>query len=162
MPETKSVPDLEFMLPLLAMVPDGYFAVRPDTNEPWRFFRITRRDTKRYKNTTRIQSQGGDELYMRMIVFHDREHPIWTDPWWPQRDSLQTYLLLICADYKGALMKYAELTSHCGRCAKQLTDERSRWYGIGPECEKVMSWWIDEVDASEKGPYIEGVSDRDS
>lgn len=163
MTETAAGPDLKFLLPMLTMVPDGYFAVRPDTNEPWRFFRITRRDTKRNKNTTRIQSQASDLLYTRMIVWHDRDDYIWVDPWWHQRGKLLQYLMLIIADAQGGMMQYAQLTEHCGSCGKQLTDERSRWYGIGPECEKKSfgPGWIDAVDCSEKGPFILGVSDRE-
>lgn len=47
---------------------------------------------------------------------------------------------------------YGHELGRCCRCGKKLTDDRSRWYGIGPECEKVWPEILYELD-DEKGPF---------
>ena len=41
-------------------------------------------------------------------------------------------------------------------CGKTLTDERSRWYGIGPDCETRYEESILESD-QDRGPFVPSV-----
>jgi hypothetical protein len=45
----------------------------------------------------------------------------------------------IAADPVAAGRRFAELTTNCCWCGRQLTEESSKVYGIGPECRKDMS-----------------------
>jgi hypothetical protein len=58
-------------------------------------------------------------------------------------------------DPNGCALSYAEVLGHCCKCGKELTDPRSRWYGIGPDCEKRNANHIRLVDES-KGVFVHG------
>lgn len=154
-------PANDTLLMFLEQVPEGYFAVRHDTNEPWAFFRIARPNFGRYKGCIKIQSKHSEQLVDRWI-YYPMTHRVLQHQY---RDrDIESYVMLIVADWHGATMEYARAFNRCGCCSKELTDERSRWYGVGPECEKKPRWAfaVEDVDNSDKGPFILGVSDRDS
>jgi hypothetical protein len=44
----------------------------------------------------------------------------------------------IAKDTTGALKRYGQAIGECGHCRKQLTDQVSRQFGIGPVCRKVL------------------------
>lgn len=48
---------------------------------------------------------------------------------------------LIENDPKGAMIRYGQETSVCGRCNSPLTDPLSRELGIGPKCRTMSGWW---------------------
>jgi hypothetical protein len=114
---------------------DGRYAVAPGTagaeKDQHVFIRVSRPKTGKKKGALVIQTQHSDD-YRPFITF------------WPsgqiyvakQNDRLDQALLMVAADPFTSAMKYAELWNVCSRCGKQLTDAKSRWYGIGPECEK--------------------------
>lgn len=126
------------LVPLLENVPDGRFAVQM-TDEGHTFMRVVRPKNGTWKDCLKVQTQHGDR---------------WEDAWckWPDgkvgvfKVSVEDYINLLVCDWRGATRAYAKLKSVCSKCGKALTDERSRHYGIGPECERYWPEMITIVD----------------
>lgn len=136
-------PKQKMIAELLKGVPDGRFAVRMDESDPWKFVRISRpKDSSRshYRGATKVQTQHGPNLSEAKFVI------------WPSglistyEYSIEDILLLVVADYRGAARAFARELGRCCRCNTELTDSRSRHYGIGPECETYWPWIIEMVD----------------
>lgn len=142
---------------LLDMVPQGYFAVRPDNNEAWTFVRLSRPTFGRMKGALKFQSLHGDRLENRWVRYPSGT--LWYDEFY-KGGRIEQYLMLVIADFQGGMIRYGEQREKCGRCNAGLTDERSRWYTIGPECEKIVPWYIEAV-AERKGIFVPGVSGRE-
>lgn len=131
-PTPRSTPPKTIVpLPMLDMVKDGRYAWRPDANTKWTFVRISRPRNGRMAGCTKIQTQHGDTLTDRMSVYPSGH------VWLPVPHMIESQLIGIIVDQKQAALDYGREIGKCCRCGKKLTDERSRWYGIGPECEKV-------------------------
>jgi len=143
--QTTIVP-MEFLLKLS----DGYYAARQDANYPYSFFRISRPKSGKYKDVFKVQTQHGDDLRLMLVVWPSGQVRVYNKV--PEQD-----LLLVAVDPNGASMAYAEEIGNCMRCNKDLTDERSRFYGIGPECEKYWPHIIPLVE-ERKGPFVFGQS----
>ena len=144
--KVKSQSKLETALPLLARVPDGYYAPFLDEKFKLNFFRLSRPKRGKYMGCTKIQKVIGDRLEDIWMLWPDGTISIYSN--W------EDDILAIIVDYSGAARRYAKEKRKCCRCNTNLTDERSRKYGIGPECEKYWPWIIDEVDlelATQKG-----------
>lgn len=127
---------------LLEMVPDGYFAVQMEEGAPVTFLRVNRPKVGALKGGFKIQTQHGDILDKAFVKWPSGKVSVY-------KAGIEEDLFLLISDYHGAARLYAKLRSRCARCAKALTDERSRKYSIGPECEKYWPWMIDLVDAEE-------------
>jgi len=141
-------------LAMLHAVPDGYYATQQDSTRPLTFFRISRPKSGKYKGALKIQTQHGPDYKMALEVWPgDRLY--WTNM------AVEDDLLLVVVDPNGAGNTYSEEKKRCRRCNTELTDERSRWFGIGPECEKYWPHVIDIV-TDTKGPYKPGWEDRES
>lgn len=132
-------------IPFLMAVGDGRYAVRPDSNTPYTFFRFSRPKTGRFAGTLKIQTQHSEKYELCMAV-------------WPN-GTVSVYdfryeddLLLVCVDPNGAGIAYGQEIGACMICGKDLTDERSRYFGIGPDCETRHRHIIDLVE-SQKGPF---------
>lgn len=135
------------MVPLLENVPDGRFAVRFDEHEDWTFIRIVRPKHGDFKDCLKVQTQHGEAYQNAWCKWPDGQIGVF-------KPSLETYLNLLVCDWRGAARQYAKEKSVCARCGRDLTDERSRYYGIGPECERYwpeMITLVDEEKALEKG-----------
>lgn len=122
-------------------VPNGYYAWQPDSETPLTFLRVSRPKTGRMANCIKVQTQHGPNL----------SDPVWVA--WPSGQvsvyrsmTIEETLLGIIVDYKKAARTYANEKGNCARCNTDLTDPRSRHYGIGPECEKQWPWMIEELD----------------
>lgn len=140
---------------MFSMVPDAYFAVRPDANVPFTFVRVSTPTRGKWKGTRKVQTQHGPNLELAAARFPSGKWSIY-------RDSVLDAMLLIVTDPLGAAMTYAHEIEKCCRCNTQLTDDRSRWYGIGPDCEQVWPQVIDRVN-EERGVYVPGMNvDRES
>lgn len=133
---------------MLKAVEDGYYAVQPDSTTPHTFFRISRPKSGNYRGQIKVQTQHGPELKMCMVVRANDSVYVWDK-------SVEDQLLLVVVDQRGAAIEYAEKIGKCMRCNTELTDERSRWYGIGPECEKHWPWAVPEQ-IERKGEYVPG------
>lgn len=135
-------PKVAMIAGLIDAIPDGYFAVEEYDGGHVDFMRISRPKRNKYAGSIKIQTQHGDRLEVRAAKW-----PSGTLSIYDQR--VVRMLLLLVADYRTASMRYARKLGRCCRCNAELTDDRSRHYGIGPECEKVFPWVIEEVDANE-------------
>lgn len=132
---------------LLKAVRDGRYAFRPDANTKWSFVRISRPKNGRMKDCIKIQTQHGDDLTDRMTVYPSGH------VWLPAPHMIESVLLGIIVDQTQCAIDYGREIGRCCRCGKSLTDERSRHYGIGPECEKVWPHLIDTVDEASGGSF---------
>lgn len=138
-----SVSDSKIPVMLLDMVPEGYYAVRGDESESYTFLRLSRPTKGRFKGTTKVQTQHGNRLEVAWCV-------------WPGGQvssylyTIEDAILLMISDHQWAARTYARVLGHCCRCNADLTDDRSRHYGIGPECEKYWPWMIVIVDAEDE------------
>lgn len=135
---------------LISMVPDGYFAVREQEGAPITFLKISRPKRGNFRDGIKISSQHGPSLEVRWVLWPSGRVSVYR---WPGHE-IEDDLLILMADWKSATRLYAEKKKKCGRCNTDLTDPRSRFYLIGPECEKHWPWWIDDV-AAERGGYWE-------
>lgn len=141
----------DMIVALIDTVPDGYFAVRRQEGDRIHFLRIKRPVHGKMRGALKVQSQHGPALENRWVKWPSGH--ISNYRW---EYDIEDLILLLMADWRGATMLYAEKIGKCGRCNAALTDPRSRFYGIGPECETKhgWGWWIDEV-AEKKGGYWE-------
>lgn len=117
---------------MIRRIPEGYFATAPaGENGHHDFLRIKTQQGKRshWNGALTVQTLHGDK---------------WSDPaiaFWPSerisvyREPVIEMVMLILQDYKTAGLRYAIMLEKCMRCGKQLTDDRSRHYLVGPECE---------------------------
>lgn len=131
---------------MIDLVPDGYFAVTPDATVAPTFLRLSTPRTGKYKGSRKVQTQHGPRLEVEAYF------PTW-GTMRVYRQTILDHLLLLVADYQGSALRYSSIIGKCCRCNAALTDERSRYYGIGPECEKIWEWVIPRVE-SVKGPYV--------
>lgn len=140
-------PRLDLLNGLLEGVRDGYYAVQSDDSDPLTFLRVSRPKSGQFEGSVKIQTQHSEELKLAACK--------WKSGYWSvYRKSVIDRLLILVLDPTKAGMKYAQELGHCLRCNKELTDERSRFYGIGPECEKVLPNHINWVNEQHNGlPY---------
>ena len=150
--EVKATTKSDVVKAMLAMVPEGYFAVRQYDGAPITFMRLARPSHGKFRGCTKVSSQHGPALEVRWAQWPSGHVSVYR---WPGHD-IEEDLLMLIADWKSATRLYADKIKKCGRCNAKLTDPRSRFYLIGPECEKKpgWTWWIDEV-ADERGGHWE-------
>lgn len=127
------------MVPLLERVPDGRYAVQMDENDAPTFLRVVRPKNGQWKDCLKVQTQHAERYEEAWVKWSDGQIGVF-------KVSVEDYIDLLVCDYRGAARRYAKIKQRCARCNIELTDERSRHYGIGPECEKYWSWMITQVD----------------
>lgn len=130
----------------------GRFAVSTDGSNRLDFVRVMHIKAKpgkyvRYAGFMKIQTQHGDMLKDRAVVSPKGEVVITSNSM--DATKLTAILMGIIIDQRAANIKYGREKGMCCRCGKTLTDERSRYYGIGPECEKSWPEIVDEVNENE-------------
>lgn len=128
-------------VPLLEMVPHGYYATQLEEDADVTFLRVKKPTMWDERKGIKliVQTQHGERLEDAFVVYNDGRVDV-------LKVSVEEAINLLISDQYGAARRYAKLISRCCRCNKELTDDRSRKYGIGPECEKHMRWMIDLVD----------------
>lgn len=138
---------------LIKKVPDGYFCTQMDGNAKMNFVRISRPKVgkKTWGGAIKIQTQHGPRLEVAAAVWPSGSFSIY------DQDILDILMLLV-SDYRSCALRYAKELNHCCRCNLELTDERSRHYGIGPICDKIWTWVIDLVDDQNDGKSFEELS----
>lgn len=139
-----AVPKTKVPVELLNFVPEGYYAVQLDSESPLTFLRLIRPKRGKFAGTTKVQTQHGPNLDLAFVVWPDNRVSVY-------KASSEESILLMISDYQGSARRYAQKIGKCCRCNAPLTDERSRHYGIGPECEQHWPWMIvlvDEEDAA--------------
>lgn len=132
-------PKLDMFKMLLPQVPDGRYAVREDDTQPYTFIRLKRHTHGKLNGCVTIQTQHSEKLMRAGIQWRNG---LWTfeKPW------IVDKMLVVCVDPEIAGDAYARELGRCRICGKELTDERSRWYGIGPDCETRHQGVIERVD----------------
>lgn len=129
---------------------EGRYAVRPDHNTPFRFVRVTRPKTGRKKGALVLQTQHSENYKDCVIVWPSGRVSVFDN----RIDSL---LLLVVVDPVTAALNYGRELNRCSRCGRELTDGRSIYYGIGPECEQSYPDLINLVDNT-LGVYVPGAT----
>lgn len=135
---------------LLIGLRDGYYAARVDSTHAYTFFRVSRPKSGRYAGAIKIQTQHGPDYKLALVRWEEDRVSVYN---WTIEDAL----LVACIQQVNCAIAYAEEIGKCCRCNTELTDERSRWYGIGPECEKHWPEIIPEV-GERRGHYEVGMS----
>lgn len=134
---------LEKMSPLFQTVPDGYYAVETGDGRSLKFVRIsTYRKGHPREGSRKLQTIHGPNLEDAACIWKSGKVSVWNH-------DIVELSLLILSDHEGCLRRYAREIDKCCRCNTRLTDERSRRYGIGPECEKHWPWIIEAVHLEE-------------
>ena len=152
MTQTTRVP-----LMMLEMIPSGLYAVRPDPGTPYTFLRLSRPTYGRRKGMVIVQTQHSEQLTDRWFWNPANQDPVtavrsYTN-WTFNGQTIEELMLLMIANSRAAGRAYAAEMRKCHYCGKKLTDERSRWYGFGPECEKRAEAEKDEIDDENEGTY---------
>jgi hypothetical protein len=127
---------------------DGYYAARQSAEDDWNFFMVSRPKSNKYRGTIKIQTQHGPNYKLALVVWPNDAVTLY-------QPRIENDLLLVSVDPNGCGIQYAEIIGRCMRCNLDLTDPRSRWYGIGPDCEKVWPHIIDIVN-DRKGVFTHG------
>lgn len=151
-------PRLEMVKALIDLVPNGYYAVQREAGAHIDFLRISRPTKKQYAGTIKVQTQHGSGYGRRLDV----EAVLWpSGKWSVYKSGVIDMLLLLVADQHTAAVRYAEKLGCCMRCTADLTDRRSRHYGIGPECETKPGWgWVIEEKDDRAGGSFEYLAAR--
>jgi len=130
---------------------NGRYATRPDTDTPFTFIRVSRPKRGRLNGCLVIQTQHSD-WYQDFITIYPSG-----SVWFKQsNDKLDMALFIACADPMTSAMNYGKELGRCSSCGRELTDERSRYYSIGPECEKHWREIIEHVN-EETGVFYPGI-----
>lgn len=124
---------------MVQAIPTGYYAWAPDFDTPLRFVRIKHHDSGRKRGHTTVQTIHGDELKLQVDIYPNGQMQVY-------RNGLDDLLTGILVDPTHAGRTYALKKGRCMRCGKELTDERSRHYGIGPICDGILPQVIDRRD----------------
>ena len=132
-------------LSLLESIPEGYYAVQPDTETPLTFLRLSRPKSKatnpRWQGSTKIQTIHGPNLDIAWACWPNGQVRSY-------KPGIEDKIMLLISNFQGAALRYAREVGHCARCNLRLTDEQSRRRGVGPECIKHAPWMLENDDQS--------------
>lgn len=132
---------------------EARYATRPDQSVPYTFMRVWLPKSGKRKGQLIIRTQHSDSYMDALVILANGNslHP-------NAGERFDTALMIACADPITSTMNYAREKGVCGSCGKTLTDERSRYYGIGPECERKGNGpkVIERVN-EERGEYYPGI-----
>lgn len=149
-PSIKSMFEGPF-IELLEKVPDGYFAVREEEGSPITFLRVSRPTYGMKKDCLKIQTQHAEALDEKWIRWPDGRIYVYSR-------TIEEVMLILITSYKEAARLYGKELGKCARCNTELTDARSRWLSIGPDCETYWPWFVLERlhEAEENGEEVPG------
>ncbi|QFG08568.1 hypothetical protein PBI_ASERPROCKY_82 [Gordonia phage ASerpRocky] len=144
-------------LMMVSQITDGRYAVTADDNTETIFLRKTS-----HKSNAKNTRMAGATVLQHRIAEDWNSHTVY----WPSgqvsqySNSYKGTILpeawaQVFVDPQGAAHRFAEREHRCCSCGTNLTDARSRHYGIGPECEKARPDVIGWVN-SNKGPFVPG------
>lgn len=126
---------------------DGRYCV--DVNNDYEFIRVSRPKHGKKKGCLVLQTQHS-ESYKPMLVIYPSGSVWFAQPHRTAR--LDMAVMMVAADPYTSAMNYGRIMKVCSRCGKELTDNRSIYYGIGPECEKHWPEIISYIDET-RGVY---------
>ncbi|MFD5451621.1 MULTISPECIES: DUF6011 domain-containing protein [Streptomyces] len=140
--------DAQFGVPraMVDLVENGYYAVREAEHSDWVFLRVSRPDSGQHKDHIKIQSQHGERLKLVCLVLPPESSVGYS----VINGQVKDLIITLVVNPKMAAVQYGREVGQCCRCGKPLTDNRSRHYGIGPECEKYWPDIIELVDEDEE------------
>lgn len=138
-------------LHMVKMLKPGRYAMRTDESRPYVFFRVSCPETGRRQGVFKIQTQHGDNLRDR-IEYLPNGRITKFDPSRIDGTSLEDWVTMLLPVQHEAALDYGMELGRCCRCGADLTDEESRYFGIGPECTKYWPWIHEMVEAS-RGEY---------
>lgn len=107
-----------------------------------------------YQGCVKIQTQHSDDLIDRFVI--DPNGKYRSESTTMGADTMAGILASVVVDPRGAAARYGRAKEQCCVCGKTLTDERSRWYGIGPDCETRWPEIIVESD-DDRGAFVPSV-----
>lgn len=146
-----------FVISLIDQVHSGYYAVQKEEGATVDFIRVSRPKHGNFKGSIKVQTIHGPNMQDVWTYFPN------SDKIWIRHGAspkIEDDLLLIYADWQGCAMRYARIIGKCCRCNLRLTDDRSRHYGIGPDCEQVWPQIIDRVNDQNDGLTYEQLRSR--
>lgn len=114
------------------------------------FLRLTRPVKGQFKDCLKIQTQHSEKLKLAAVRYPSGSWVFSADLRY--KSDIDKALSIIAVNPLDAAKLYAEELGHCARCGVELTDERSRWNCIGPECEKHWPDFLAKIE-DEKGVY---------
>lgn len=129
-------------------IPAGRYAWHAAGGEPLQFIWIKDYKSGKRNGQRRIRTQHGP-WYEDAVTFHPTGK---ISLWKPQ---IAEVLVGVGCDIQNCAKTYARELGVCFRCNSELTDDRSRYYGCGPECEKIVPWYFEEIDNEADGTYEE-------
>jgi hypothetical protein len=147
-------PVTALIIGMLPQLDTGYYAVQRDPEHPHiDFVRVSRPTYGKWSGAVKVQTQHSEELIERWAYFPPKDGQ-------PDRvvilsREIEDIILRLLANKRAAMRLYADKIEKCCRCNKKLTDERSRYYGFGPECEESLEGMKDEIDDEMGGSYEE-------
>jgi hypothetical protein len=129
----------EGLVQLLLNIKDGYYAARTDEESPVIFFKVTRPNSGNYKGAFKVMTQHSEQWKVAYVYWPSNRETV-------VRSDIKELLLLVMANMPKAAAFYAFEKNRCQICGKELTDDRSRYYGIGPDCETRHPVIIEDID----------------
>lgn len=148
-------PKVKMVLGLIDLVPNGYYAAQMEEGAKIYFLRLSRPKSGRFAGAIKVQTIHGETLKEAFVVWPSRRVSKYTnDP------HFIDHLLLLMTNSRSAARLYSKEIGRCCRCNMRLTDDRSRHYGIGPICDGIWTWIIDEVDEENDGHSFEWLRSR--
>lgn len=142
-------PVLTTPIEMIKTLRDGRYAVRPDSNTPYMFIRVTRPKRGNHRGALKIQTQHSEAYKDCIIIWPSGQVSVYDK-------RVDERLLLLVVDPVTASRNYGKELGRCCSCGRELTDERSRWYSIGPECEKHWPEIINLTDEEHGHSYYPG------
>ena len=124
---------------MLTSIPPGRYAWQPDSETPLTFVWIKRYTSGKRNGQLRVRSQHGPWYEDELTRLYDGKVIRWDD-------EIESVLIGVFCDRFECAQRYAQEMRRCWSCNLELTVGRSRWYGMGPECEKRLAWYIEDVD----------------
>jgi hypothetical protein len=131
---------------MVRTIPKGRYCVELGANLR-KFFKVVPNwKGKLYRGATVISTQHSESFKVALVLWPDGRVQIFN------RD-IDSCLMMMAADPYTCKIRYGQELGVCCNCGKKLTDDRSRWYGIGPECEKDNIEIINEVENT-RGRFV--------
>jgi hypothetical protein len=129
----------EGLVQLLLNIKDGYYAARQDDESPVIFFKVTRPNSGNYKGAFKVMTQHSEQWKLAYCYWPSKRETV-------VRSDIKELMLLVMANMPKAAAFYAFEKNRCQICGKELTDDRSRYYGIGPDCGPRHPVVIEDID----------------
>lgn len=144
---------------MLNLIPQGYYALRRDDQEGQiDFLRITYPQKGQFVGCMKVQSQHAEALRLELVIrLTPAKYGAYSTRTYIRDVRYCQVLFTLVPGVHEAARLYALEKRVCCICGTKLTDERSRYLGIGPECEKSHLDYVTDVELSE-GDYYPGIT----